>query len=162
MRSSEILRIDPHPYRTVQHRHRASSRLLGETSQSLIPQACRALGLRQGSVVSVLAERLRAQQLAGRRARDPLAVVERLLAVQAQDGRGARLAIRARSTRLSQRDIDKALTEDRSLLITWLNRGTFHLVRSEDYPWLQALTAPRLRTTNARRQRPRRARGGSD
>lgn len=50
-------------------------------------------------------------------------------------------------------DVDRALTEDRSLLITWLNRGTLHLVRSEDYPWLQALTTPPLLTSNATRLR---------
>ena len=47
--------------------------------------------------------------------------------------------------------MDRALTEERSLLITWLNRGTLHLVRSEDYPWLQALTTPPLRTQSSRR-----------
>jgi hypothetical protein len=35
--------------------------------------------------------------------------------------------------------------------VTWLNRGTLHLVRSEDYPWLHALTTPPLSTGNARR-----------
>jgi hypothetical protein len=99
----------------------------------------------------VIAERLTAQLLAGTPARDPVAVAERLLAVQAQDLRGARLAIRARSTGLSAADVDRALGEDRSLLITWLNRGTLHLVRREDYPWLQALTTPPLHTANARR-----------
>jgi len=101
--------------------------------------------------MSVLAERLTAQLLSGPPAPGPEAVAERLLAVQAQDGRGARLAVRARTSGLSVADIDRALTEDRSLLVTWLNRGTLHLVRSEDYPWLQALTAPRLRAGNARR-----------
>jgi Winged helix DNA-binding domain len=99
----------------------------------------------------VTAERLRAQLLAGAPARDPLAVVQRLLAVQGQDPRGVRLAIRARSAGLTAADVDAALGEDRSLLITWLNRGTLHLVRSEDYPWLHALTAPTLLTGNARR-----------
>jgi len=80
-----------------------------------------------------------------------VAVAERLLAIQGQDPRGARLAIRARTTGLSAADVDRALTEDRSLLITWLNRGTLHLVRSEDYPWLQELTTPPLLTGNARR-----------
>jgi hypothetical protein len=89
--------------------------------------------------------------LSGRRARDPLAVVERLLAVQGQDPRGARLAIRSRSEGLVAADVDRALSEERSLLITWLNRGTLHLVRSEDYGWLHALTAPRLLSGNARR-----------
>lgn len=101
--------------------------------------------------MSILSERLTAQLLAGTPARDPVAVAERLLAIQAQDGRGARLAVRARTTGLSVTDVDRELTERRSLVITWLNRGTLHLVRSEDYPWLASLTAPRLRTGNARR-----------
>jgi hypothetical protein len=62
-----------------------------------------------------------------------------------------RLAIRARSDGLSAADVDRALSEDRSLLITWLNRGTLHLIASEDYPWLHALTAPTLFTASARR-----------
>jgi winged helix DNA-binding protein len=98
-----------------------------------------------------LAERLAAQLLAGPAAADATAVAERLLAVQAQDSRGARLAVRARTTGLSADDVDRALSEDRSLVITWLNRGTLHLVRSEDYPWLQALTTPPLHAANARR-----------
>jgi hypothetical protein len=99
----------------------------------------------------MIAERLTAQLLAGPPARDPVTVVGRLLAVQGQDPRGLRLAIRARSTALIAADVDRALTDDRSLVLTWLNRGTLHLVCSEDYPWLQALSAPRLFTGNARR-----------
>lgn len=99
----------------------------------------------------MLQERLTAQLLAGEPARDPVAVAERLLAIQAQDLRGARLAIRVRTTGLGVADVDRALTDDRSLLITWLNRGTLHLVRREDYAWLQALTTPQLATGNARR-----------
>jgi hypothetical protein len=89
-----------------------------------------------------LPERLTAQALAGEPLRSPEAVAERLLAVQGQDPRGARLAVRARTSGVTAADVDRALTEERSLLITWLNRGTLHLVRSEDYPWLHALTAP--------------------
>jgi hypothetical protein len=100
---------------------------------------------------STIAERLTAQLLAGAPADKPAAVVERLLAVQGQDPRGARLAIRARTTGLGATDVDRALSEDRSLLITWLNRGTLHLVGREDYPWLHALTTPPLLTGNARR-----------
>jgi hypothetical protein len=47
--------------------------------------------------------------------------------------------------------VDRALTEDRSLVVTWLNRGTLHLVRSEDYPLIHAVTTPPLRTSNERR-----------
>lgn len=99
----------------------------------------------------VTQERLAAQLLAGKPPRDPLAVTRRLLAVQGQDPRGARLAIRARSKGLAAADVDAALSDDRSLLITWLNRGTLHLVCSEDYAWLHALTTPPLLTGNARR-----------
>lgn len=98
----------------------------------------------------VLAERLTAQMLAGPPARDPLEVVSRLLAVQAQDPRGARMAVRARSEGLTAGDVDRALTE-RSLLITWCNRGTLHLLASEDYPWLHALTTPPLLSSSTRR-----------
>ncbi len=101
--------------------------------------------------MSRLARRLTAQLLAGRPARDPLAVVQRLLAVQGQDPRGARLAVRARSSGVRARTVDRALTEDRSLLITWLNRGTLHLIRSEDYFWLHALTTPQLAAPNRTR-----------
>ncbi len=89
-----------------------------------------------------LPERLTAQALAGEPLRSPAAVAERLLAVQGQDPRGARLAVRARTDGVTAADVDRALTEERSLLITWLNRGTLHLVRGEDYPWLHLLTAP--------------------
>jgi len=102
---------------------------------------------------STIAERFAAQGLTGQPLDDPVAVAERLLAVQGQDPRGARLAVRARTDRLTAADVDRALSEDRSLLITWLNRGTLHLVRSEDYPWLQALTTPPLLTSSARRLR---------
>jgi hypothetical protein len=98
----------------------------------------------------IFAERFVAQGLTGPLP-DPVAVAKRLLAVQGQDPRGARLAVRARSQGLAASDVDRALSEERSLLITWLNRGTLHLVRSEDYPWLQALTTPPLRTSAKRR-----------
>jgi hypothetical protein len=100
-----------------------------------------------------IAERSAAQALSGPPLRDPVAVAERLLAVQGQDPRGFRLAVRARTGGLTARDVERALGEDRTLLVTWLNRGTLHLVRSEDYPWLQALTTPPLFTSGARRLR---------
>jgi Winged helix DNA-binding domain len=99
------------------------------------------------------AERLTAQGLAGAPLTRPEDVAARLLAVQGQDPRGARLAVRARTSGVSAADVDRALTEDRSLLITWLNRGTLHMVRSEDYPLLQALTTPPLFTSCSRRLR---------
>ena len=98
-----------------------------------------------------IAARLTAQGLSGPPLAGPVEVAERLLAVQGQDPRGARLAVRSRAEGTAASDVDRALSEDRSLLITWLNRGTLHLVRSEDYPWLQALTTPPLITSSAYR-----------
>ena len=100
--------------------------------------------------LAVTAERCAAQLLGGDPASSAEDVAGRLLAIQAQDLRGARLAIRARSAELSASDVDFALTRG-SLIVTWLNRGTLHLVRSEDYWWLHPLTTPQLRTGNSRR-----------
>jgi hypothetical protein len=102
-------------------------------------------------VSDTLLRRLTAQGLTGPPARGPVEVARRLLAIQAQDGRGARLAVRARTRGVSAADIDRALTDERSLVITWCNRGTLHLVASEDYPWLHALTTPPLMTASTRR-----------
>jgi hypothetical protein len=104
-----------------------------------------------GAPLSLATRRFRAQLLSGPPARDALAATERLLAVQAQDGRGARLAIRARTSLTSVADFNRALGEERSIVVSWLNRGTLHLVGSDDYRWLHALTTPQLFTGNARR-----------
>lgn len=98
----------------------------------------------------VLRERLTAQLLAGEPATAVVDVVDRLLAVQAQDPRGARLTVRSRSTGLKAADVDRALN-DASLVISTLNRGTLHLVRREDYWWLHELTTPQLHTGSKRR-----------
>jgi hypothetical protein len=92
------------------------------------------------------------QLLSGPPATRVVDVVERLLAVQAQDAIGMRLSIRARSAGLSASHVDRALNE-RELVVSWLNRGTLHLVRSEDWPWLLALTTPQLAAGNRTRLR---------
>jgi hypothetical protein len=102
---------------------------------------------------SVVAERCHAQLLTRREGRTPEDVVRRLLAVQAQDGRGMRLAVRSRSRGLSATDVDDALTGRRTLVVSWLNRGTLHLVAVEDYWWLHRLTTPQLVVGNRRRLR---------
>src|ERR1700761_1093948 len=106
--------------------------------------------------LAVTAQRCAAQLLCGDPARSAEEVAARLLAIQAQDPRGARLTIRVRSAGLSASDVDAALTQRRALIVTWLNRGTLHLVCPEDYWWLHPLTTPQLRAGNSRR----RAQGG--
>jgi hypothetical protein len=102
-------------------------------------------------VSQIVTERLTSQLLAGPPAASAEAVAERLLAIQGQDPRGARLAVRARTHGLTAAAVDRGLSETRSLVIAWLCRGTLHLVRTEDYPWLHALSTPPLHTGNARR-----------
>ena len=99
----------------------------------------------------VLAERLTSQLLSGQPATSAEEVTRHLLAVQAQDARGARLAIRVRTSGLTAADIDRAL-DDRSLVISWLNRGTLHLV---------AATTTRGSMRSRRRSSSPRMRGGS-
>jgi hypothetical protein len=106
---------------------------------------------RAGGPAPVAAARFSSQLLGPERAADPVAVADRLLAVQAQDLRSARIAVRARTSGLTSDDVDRALSDDRTLVVGWLNRGTLHLVRHEDYWWLHALTTPPLATGNARR-----------
>ena len=108
-------------------------------------------GARRRQVAGVLEARFAAQLLAEESAQDTVGVCDRLLAVQAQDLRSARLAVRARTRGLTAADFDRALTDERAVVIGWLNRGTLHLVRREDYWWLHALTTPPLFTGNARR-----------
>ena len=95
-------------------------------------------------------DRLRAQRLTGPPAASALEVTTDLLAVQAQELRGARLGIRSRTSGLTVAALDAALA-DGSLVVSWLNRGTLHLVRADDYWWLHALTTPQLATGNRRR-----------
>jgi len=100
--------------------------------------------------LAVTAARCAAQLLCGERAGSAEEVAGRLLAIQAQDPRGARLTVRARSAGLSARGVDSAL-ESRSMVVSWLNRGTLHMVRTEDYWWLHPLTTPQLLAGSARR-----------
>jgi Winged helix DNA-binding domain len=104
-------------------------------------------------VNDLLASRLTSQLLSGPTARSPEAVVDRLLALQAQDARGARLGVRSRSSGLVAADVDHSLSVTRSLVVSWLNRGTLHLVAAEDYWWLHPLTTPQLVVANERRLR---------
>jgi hypothetical protein len=71
--------------------------------------------------------------------RDPVDVVREAGPVQAQEPRAAKLAFRARARRLTAADVDRARTEERSLLRAWAMRKTVHLIPSEDAGWLLPL-----------------------
>ncbi|MFD1721942.1 DNA glycosylase AlkZ-like family protein [Amnibacterium endophyticum] len=96
----------------------------------------------------LVAARCTAQRLAGEPATSAQDAVRRVLAVQGQDPRGFRLAVRARTAGVAAADLDAGLTDRRSLVVSWLNRGTLHLVAAEDFWWLHALTTPQLAATS--------------
>jgi Winged helix DNA-binding domain len=82
--------------------------------------------------------------------RTPAEVVRHLLAVQAQDFASVPLALRARAAGLTRGDVHAALDAG-ELVLSWLNRGTLHLVCRDDYWWLHALAAPTVRASSRRR-----------
>jgi len=69
----------------------------------------------------------------------PADVARAICGAQAQDLSAGRLAFRARSPSLRAADVDRARTEERSLLRTWVMRGTMHLIATEDAAWLVPL-----------------------
>ncbi len=95
--------------------------------------------------------RFSAQRLAGPQATSVLEVLERCVAIQSQELRAGYLGVRARSTGLARSDVDEALASG-AAVVSWLNRGTLHLVCSEDYPWLHAVTTPQLGNATRLRQ----------
>lgn len=95
--------------------------------------------------------RATAQRLIDRPRTTPAELVAHLLCVQAQDPRAARQGLRARSTGMTLAQVDAAITDERSIVLTWLQRGTIHLAAREDLPWLHGLTAPTIRKANLRR-----------
>ncbi len=76
-------------------------------------------------------------------------LVERLLAVQAQDSRAAALALRARGTGFTRQDVREAV-DRREIVRAWDPRGTLHLIRTDDLPWLLSLTRPSASTVDRR------------
>ncbi len=102
-------------------------------------------------VERVLAERVRAQVLTGVRPTDPVEAVRRVGALQAQDPRALRLAIRARTTGVDAPAVHRALAEPGRLVVTWLMRGTLHAVPAGDARWLLALLRPPRSSGRTRR-----------
>ncbi|TMC59329.1 MAG: winged helix DNA-binding domain-containing protein [Chloroflexota bacterium] len=78
-------------------------------------------------------------------------VVKDLCGLQAQDAFAAALAIRVRSTGLLNDDVERARVQERSIVRTWGQRGTLHLLATEDLTWLLPLLGPLFIAGNRRR-----------
>ena len=95
--------------------------------------------------------RLHAQALAEHELHSPVAVVERMLAMQAQDFLAGKWAIGIRSPGLSAADVDAAINSG-AIVRSWPMRGTLHFVPPADLGWMLQLTAPRLLAGTKTRQ----------
>ena len=71
--------------------------------------------------------------------------------IQAQEPGAGRLGFRARSARVSAADVDRARTEERSIVRTWAMRSTMHLLATEDAGWVLPLFDGRLVADSRRR-----------
>lgn len=96
--------------------------------------------------------RLANQQIADAISTSPAAVVSRLLAIQAQDYRGALWSIGLRMPGSTSAQIEQAIA-DRSVVRTWPMRGTLHFVTAADVKWMLALLTPRVMKGSAGRMR---------
>ncbi|MFN2195810.1 MAG: winged helix DNA-binding domain-containing protein [Anaerolineales bacterium] len=83
----------------------------------------------------------------------PAAVLNRVVGVQAQEMPAGELSIWARSSGLTADDVRQARLETRTVVWTWCMRGTLHLVRAADAPWLLPLLGPVFIQANQRRFR---------
>lgn len=96
--------------------------------------------------------RLAAQAISGPPLASPTAVVQRLLAMQAQDFRGALWSVGLRTAAATTADVERALA-DREIVRSWPMRGTLHLVPAADLGWMLQLTGERILASAAPRHR---------
>ena len=91
----------------------------------------------------VTLERIARHGFATRPAASVLDAVRLTTAIQAQDPPQSRLGVRSRASGCTDTDVLAAIA-DRTVVRTWLMRGTVHLVAADDVRWLAALFGPAL------------------
>src|ERR1700692_4987315 len=98
--------------------------------------------------------RLRSQHLTDDTLRggDVATVVRTVCALQAQAFDAARHQIRVRSEGLTASAVDHAFEEERSVVRTWLMRGTLHLCAADDLRWLLDVLGPAVNNFSASRR----------
>jgi hypothetical protein len=104
------------------------------------------------TAAQVRTARARAQLLGSSRADGVAAVLARVVAVQSQDVRPARLAVRARSAGRTAADVDAACATGAAVR-TWLMRSTLHMVAAADVRWLLRIFGARNAAGAAGRRR---------
>ncbi len=95
-------------------------------------------------------QRLLNQHITRQTFKQPAAIVEWMVAIQAQDYAGAKWSLGLRLTGSTDEAIEQAIV-DTTILRTWAMRGTLFFVAAADIRWLVTLVAPRIRAATARR-----------
>jgi hypothetical protein len=98
--------------------------------------------------------RLRSQRLDAER-REPagaVGAVRELCGVHAQLPSSSALTLRPRTDGLDAAAVEEARVKERALLRTWVMRGTFHLIATDDAGWLLPLLAPVMLARSRRRR----------
>jgi hypothetical protein len=83
----------------------------------------------------------------GQRSADPVQVVARLAAMQAQEFVPAKWSVAQRCVGVDDEEMERLFSEGR-ILRTHLLRPTWHFVAARDIRWMLALSAPRVHTLN--------------
>jgi hypothetical protein len=78
-------------------------------------------------------------------------VVKSVVGIQAQEQGAAFLSIHSRGPGLKITGVKKELLQERSIVQSWLMRGTLHLLATDDMDWLLPLLAPIFIKKNLRR-----------
>lgn len=96
------------------------------------------------TTAALLLERMARQGLADRACGSATEAVRLTTALQAQDNPASRLGVRARSASATEGDVQRAIEDERTIVRTWLMRGTIHLVDARDLRWLVRLVGPAI------------------
>jgi hypothetical protein len=110
--------------------------------------------MRDASTLPLRLARLGAQRLtdATRLGPDPAAIARAVCTVQAQSFDAARHQLRVRSVGLTAIDVNRAYEEERSVVRTWLMRGTLHLCAADDLRWMLHVFGPPINRLGATRR----------
>src|SRR4051794_35910625 len=92
----------------------------------------------------LLGERSARHGFAGRPGTSPVGATALTTALQAQDNQASRLGVRARAAAVTDAEVRQAIEVDRTIVRTWLMRGTIHLVDARDLRWLVRLIGPAI------------------
>ncbi len=108
--------------------------------------------MRDASTLPLRLARLRSQHLTddARLGADPPAIARAVCAIQAQDFDAARHQLRVRSAGLTAGAVDHAFDNERSVVKTWLMRGTLHLCAADDVHWMLDVFGPAVNRLGAR------------